>query len=188
MDISEEQRKEAIVNARRAKQGKNKGMQIYDIMLAETLHVSFLLSFILISDFVYLCLNFQPLVTLVLSHHTTKTFTHYTSATSLFQPACLSSRSFHWPSPQSENRITCCTASPAMPFSGNKAVAPPPSPTPCANSEHVEPSWRLKEHFIFFVCFPACECTVEFCYCASCLFIVFVFCHMLCLDFGEGHI
>lgn len=45
MEISEEQRKQAIVNARRAKQGKSKSKQIFYLMLLETLHVNFLLIF-----------------------------------------------------------------------------------------------------------------------------------------------
>lgn len=81
------------------------------------------------------CPFHQALVTLVPSHHITKTFTRFTSVTSPFQPACLSSRCFHWPSLPSGSPITCCTASLGTPFSGNDLFLFPPNP-----------SWRLKEH------------------------------------------
>lgn len=88
--------------------------------------ISCVLLFISIYDFLFLfCpFPFQTSVTLVLCHHTTKTFTHFTSVTSPSQPACLSSRCFPWPSPRNESRITCCTTSPAKPFSGNEALLP----------------------------------------------------------------
>lgn len=125
------------------------------------------------------------LVTLALSPHTpktcTKTFTHFTSVTSPSQPACLSSRSFHWLNLQSESLITCCTASPATPFSGNEAWLP------LFLSLHVQSQTVLKsERTPCFSCNPVCKCHVLF----SCLVCVIMFVlnvETQCLKFVKGH-
>lgn len=66
----------------------------------------------------------QASVTPVLPPHITKTFTHFTSVTSPFPPACLSSRCFHWPSLPSGKPTSCSTASPRAPCSGNDCSHP----------------------------------------------------------------
>lgn len=66
----------------------------------------------------------QALATLARAHHITKPSTHFTSVTSPSPPACLSSRCFHWLSLPSGNPITCCTASPGTPSSGNDLFSP----------------------------------------------------------------
>lgn len=145
--------------------------------------ISLQFNFILILIFVLFCLfTFQPLVTLVLSHHTTKTFTHFTSVTSPFQPACLSSRSFHWPSPQNESLITCCTTSPATPFSRNETLLPHLFffLSLCMFRAHPNRPEDSKNTLFFPCIFSACECTVKLCLCASHVFSQCVcFCCML---------
>lgn len=113
--------------------------------------------------------SFQPLVTLVRSYPFTKTFTHFTNVTSPSQPACLSSRSFHWPSPQNKSLINCCTASPATPFLGNEADQPLFFPT----LYMMRIQSVLTKNTAF--CFPVCECTVKFCFVPRVFLCVFFF-------------
>lgn len=109
----------------------------------------------------------QALVTLVPSHHITKTFTHFTSVTSPFQPACLSSRCFHWPSLPNGSPITCCTASLGTPFSGNDlfsslCVHVPIRPGDLKNT-YMFPCHVMHCYFVLscLVCLPPCLSSVS---------------------------
>lgn len=183
MEISEEQRKQAIVNARRAKLGKSKcepaTPSLSTLQIFKQGHVLFCRLQVWRNFFsIPPIATFQAPLTPTVFRSTSRASTRCTRDTSPSPPACLSSRSLHWPSRPRGSPTTCSTPSHEMPFSGNEDCDPPTPLTfhffcMSVQSEHCPEDLETLYICMFVcVCFPVCKCTVS-------LFLSFVCrCHV----------